>query len=112
MRIESDHITLHVDSESINHLHIREDSVSAKSQEEERKRIHVNDNDTTTVNMETQFIQRVGADQYTGSYEFTPSENTQTIQINGKTPSRNITINAIPENYGRLIWDGHTLTVY
>lgn len=49
---------------------------------------------------------------YIGRYTFTPSEETQTVHIQGKTASRDIIINAIPDNYGRLAWDGHTLSVY
>lgn len=50
-------------------------------------------------------------DYYTGSYEFTPSANTQTIEIDRLTASQNITINPIPSNYGLITWNGSTLTV-
>lgn len=49
---------------------------------------------------------------YRGEYEFTPTEDVQTVYINGLRATRNITINPIPENYGRLTWTGSTLTVY
>ena len=49
--------------------------------------------------------------QYEGSYEFTPSEQTQTIEISGETATRNIVINPIPNNYGLITWNGATLTV-
>lgn len=49
--------------------------------------------------------------QYTGEYEFTPAENTQIISINGLVATKNITINPIPNDYGRVIWDGVTLTI-
>lgn len=49
---------------------------------------------------------------YRGEYEFTPTEDVQTVHINGLRATRNITINPIPENYGRLTWTGNTLTVY
>lgn len=49
---------------------------------------------------------------YSGSYEFTPSEERQEIQTEEKYLSENIVINAIPENYGRIVWDGAYLKVY
>ena len=48
---------------------------------------------------------------YVGSYEWTPSNEAQTIPISGLRATHNITINAIPENYGLITWDGATLTV-
>ena len=48
---------------------------------------------------------------YTGAYEFTPSPETQTIEIEQLTASQNITINPIPNNYGLITWNGSTLTV-
>lgn len=53
----------------------------------------------------------VGGDEYTGSYEFTPTTETQTISIQYKIATQNITINPIPSNYGLITWDGATLTV-
>ena len=52
-----------------------------------------------------------GIEFYDGPYEFTPSQEEQTIQINGKTAVRNITINPIPNNYGLITWNGAVLTV-
>ena len=49
---------------------------------------------------------------YQGQTVFTPSASTQTVECEGYRMKDNITINAIPANYGRLSWDGHTLTVY
>lgn len=49
--------------------------------------------------------------QYKGEYEFTPSAQTQTIEIYGKTATENIIINPIPNNYGLVSWNGSTLTV-
>lgn len=48
---------------------------------------------------------------YTGEYEFTPTEDTQTVRINGLRATRNITINPIPSNYGKITWNGSVLTV-
>lgn len=51
------------------------------------------------------------ADDYTGEYTFTPSNETQTIETADKTLTQNIIINPIPSNYGLIEWDGQTLTV-
>ena len=48
---------------------------------------------------------------YDGSYEFTPTQETQAVQIKGLTAKENITINPIPQNYGKITWDGATLKV-
>ena len=48
---------------------------------------------------------------YTGEYEFTPTNEEQTIPIYGKTATRDIVINPIPSNYGKITWNGSTLTV-
>lgn len=49
---------------------------------------------------------------YSGDYEFTPSEERQEIQTEEKYLNKNIVINAIPENYGRIVWDGAYLKIY
>ena len=48
---------------------------------------------------------------YTGEYEFIPSGEQQTIQINGRMAERDITIKPIPHNYGLVTWNGAFLTV-
>lgn len=48
---------------------------------------------------------------YRGEYEFTPTEDVQTVHINGLRATRNITINPIPSNYGKISWNGSVLTV-
>lgn len=48
---------------------------------------------------------------YAGEYEITPSSEIQTIPIEGKVAKQDIIINPIPSNYGRITWDGTTLTV-
>lgn len=50
-------------------------------------------------------------DEYEGPYEFTPTEEVQTIEIYKKTAVSNIIVNPIPSNYGLITWDGSTLTV-
>ena len=48
---------------------------------------------------------------YTGATEVTPSEETQTLQTANRTVLQNIVINPIPSNYGKITWNGSTLTV-
>lgn len=48
---------------------------------------------------------------YSGQTEVTPSEGTQTLQTVNRTVLQNIIINPIPSNYGRITWNGSTLTV-
>lgn len=48
---------------------------------------------------------------FVGAYEYTPTNAVQTIEINGLRATDNITINAIPNNYGLITWNGSTLTV-
>ena len=49
---------------------------------------------------------------YDGVTEITPSNQVQVLQTSGKVVTQNIIVNPIPEDYGRLLWSGNTLTVY
>lgn len=49
---------------------------------------------------------------YTGQTVITPSDTEQTLATADKVLARNIVVNPIPENYGRLLYSGNTLTVY
>lgn len=53
----------------------------------------------------------VGPPLYTGPYEFTPTQFSQVVEIDGKRAEGDITINPIPSNYGLITWDGSALTV-
>lgn len=48
---------------------------------------------------------------YEGPYEFMPTDEAQTVEIENLMATENITINPIPSNYGHISWDGATLTV-
>ena len=48
---------------------------------------------------------------YDGQTEVTPSEDTQVLQTADRTVLQNIIINPIPSNYGKITWNGSTLTV-
>lgn len=49
---------------------------------------------------------------YDGPIEITSSRETQVLETQEKILITNIIVNPIPENYGRLLWTGNTLTVY
>lgn len=51
-------------------------------------------------------------DVYTGPTTVTPSEETQILYTNGRTVPANITVEPIPDNYGRIAWNGSVLRVY
>lgn len=53
----------------------------------------------------------VDVETYTGTYEVTPSAETQTLDVEGMRMSRPLTVNPIPSNYGRIDWNGAILTV-
>lgn len=53
-----------------------------------------------------------GLPLFDGPYEVTPGEDEVVLQTDGHSMAGNVTVNAIPINYGRLIWDGNILTVY
>lgn len=54
----------------------------------------------------------VNADPYEGEYVLTPSDSAQILETFGKRMTDNLVINPIPSNYGRIAWNGVTLTVY
>lgn len=56
-------------------------------------------------------INQIVGDEYDGPYEFTPTQETQTVAIERLTATQDITINPIPSNYGLIAWDGSVLTV-
>lgn len=48
---------------------------------------------------------------YEGASEVIPSANAQTLNTEGKVCLTNIIIKPIPSNYGRIEWNGSTLSV-
>lgn len=59
---------------------------------------------------EVQYV-KVG-DYYDGDYSATPSEGSQTIPTALKLMAHDFVIQPIPSNYGRISWNGSTLSVY
>ena len=43
---------------------------------------------------------------FTGAYQYTPTQQSQTIEIQGLQAVENIIINPIPHNYGLISWNG------
>lgn len=56
--------------------------------------------------------QRIAPDYFDGPYEITPSESAQRLETTELLMRGDVVVGAIPQNYGRLSWDGRTLTVY
>ena len=48
---------------------------------------------------------------YGGTYEITPTNETQILETDEKYLNNNITINPIPNNYGLITWNGTVITV-
>ena len=66
------------------------------------------------VSADAEIVTKVRVTQYpdySGEYEFTPTQETQTIPTDHTVLFDNITINPIPSNYGLITWNGATLTV-
>lgn len=56
-------------------------------------------------------VYRDDHERYEGSYIFTPSNTAQVIETKNLILDKNITVEAIPSNYGLVTWDGSTITV-
>ena len=51
------------------------------------------------------------APKYDGEYLITPTEEVQVLSTKDTRLLSNVTIGAIPSNYGRISWDGTKLTI-
>ena len=58
-----------------------------------------------TVEPESSYVQTVVTEPYTGEYEFTPTDEAQTVPISGKRATQDIVINPIPSG-GEYAWLG------
>lgn len=47
-----------------------------------------------------------GGEAYEGEYEITPSEELQTLPTANRLLARNIVVAPIPQNYGRIAYNG------
>lgn len=48
---------------------------------------------------------------YDGPYEFIPGDTARTVEIKGLMAKQDIIIDPIPNNYGRITWNGSVITV-
>ena len=48
---------------------------------------------------------------YRGEYEITPTAEQQTLETDGLLMKRDVTVGAIPSNYGLITWNGTVITV-
>lgn len=53
----------------------------------------------------------VGSDPYTGSYTVEPSTEEQILPTKNLRMTDDVVIGAIPSDYGKISWNGSTLTV-
>lgn len=53
----------------------------------------------------------VRSGDYSGEYTVTPSEDTQVLYTAGKTLEQNVVVEPIPQNYGKIEWDGSVIYV-
>lgn len=49
--------------------------------------------------------------KYTGEYEVTPTQQTQTLLTEGLKMTANVVVNPIPSNYGKITYNGSVITV-
>lgn len=56
-------------------------------------------------------IQVIDGEHYQGTYQVTPSSSAQVLETAGLVMDENVVIEAIPQQYGLITWDGNTLTV-
>ena len=53
----------------------------------------------------------VDRDPYTGEYTITPSDEEQVLVTKNLRMTDNITVKAVPSNYGKIDWNGQYLVV-
>lgn len=57
-------------------------------------------------------MEKVPVDEpYTGETEVTPSEETQILYTSGKVVNDNIKVNPIPNDWGKITWNGSYILV-
>lgn len=70
------------------------------------------DADTLAITLENPIIRElIGGEPYEGDYSVIPAMEAQTLPTSGKLLTRDVTIGAIPNNYGLITWSGSILTV-
>lgn len=56
-------------------------------------------------------IKLLGVPTYSGPTEITPTEADQIVEVKDLLPAENITVKRIPNNYGRIEWNGSYITI-
>ncbi len=87
-----------------------EDSIAGLSGDNDLVPVSIEDS-VASLSADSMIVIHEGESPYTGRYTFTPTGGMQTVPIGGKTASRDIIINPIPNNYGLITWNGAILTV-
>lgn len=50
-------------------------------------------------------------EEYTGPHTVVPSDQRQVLKTAGKRMTANIIVEPVPNTYGRILWNGSTLTI-
>lgn len=53
----------------------------------------------------------IGAESYKGAYEVTPSFEKQTLETAYRLLTKDVVVEPIPSNYGKISYDGSTLYI-
>lgn len=72
--------------------------------------LSVSDGQSVTLGMDTA-IYAGPAERYAGPYHVTPGPDPQVLDTAGKMADEDITIGAIPSNYGLIEWNGSALRI-
>ena len=64
-----------------------------------------------TMESDIEMVTHITNDPYDGSYVVTPGQGVQILNTKNLVCNDNITIEAIPSNYGLVTWNGSILTV-
>lgn len=78
--------------------------------QEQQIRLNVGVSQDIALGMDTAVRASIN-ERYDGPYTVTPAGEAQILATAGKLMTEDITVGAIPSNYGLITWDGNTLTV-
>lgn len=67
---------------------------------------------TEKLRLEGSLSASVKPPEYKGAYDITPTDEIQTIPVSQLLMTKDITVNPVPSNYGRIAWNGSELSVY
>lgn len=69
--------------------------------------------DIPTFEVDFGVLHDVGSNQdaYKGDYKITPTSEEQVLKTKNKVLLNNVIVAPIPSNYGKISWNGATLTV-